>query len=55
MVAEGDDIRPAGEEFLVNVLADAETMGGVLTVHHHKVGLVALAQHGQFAGNRIAP
>ena len=47
VVAQGDRIGTRGEKAEEDVLGDAKAVGGVLAVHHHKVGAVTLLQQGK--------
>jgi hypothetical protein len=55
VVAEGDHVRPRGEELVGELSRDAGAVGRVLAVDDREVGLIALAERGQVLLDRAAP
>ncbi len=47
VIAGGHHVGAGVEQLGQDRLGDAEAAGGVLAVHHHEIGAVALAQSGQ--------
>ena len=55
MVAEGHDIGPTAQQFLMNVLADAKAVGRVLAIYDDNVGRVALRKRGSSRATASRP
>jgi hypothetical protein len=55
VVAEGDHVRPRGEELVGELSRDAGAVGRVLAVDDREVDLVALPKRGKVLLDRAAP